>query len=84
MFGGAGVGKTVLIMELIRCTVQEYSGISVFAGIGERSREGHELLAGLRESGVLSRTVRVFFFGAAEAIVTEAAEVSAHRPSRIS
>jgi F-type H+/Na+-transporting ATPase subunit beta len=50
----------VLIMELIRSTVEEYAGISVFAGIGERSREGHELLAELRESGVLSRTALVF------------------------
>ncbi len=53
MFGGAGVGKTVLIMELIRTTVERYAGISVFAGIGERSREGHELLLELRDSGVL-------------------------------
>ena len=60
MFGGAGVGKTVLIMELIRSTVENYSGICVFAGIGERSREGHELLAELRRSGVLSRTALVF------------------------
>lgn len=60
MFGGAGVGKTVLITELIRTTVENYSGISVFAGIGERSREGHELLGELRESGVLSRTALVF------------------------
>ncbi len=60
MFGGAGVGKTVLITELIRTTVEKYSGISVFAGIGERSREGHELLGELRESGVLSRTALVF------------------------
>ncbi len=60
MFGGAGVGKTVLIMELIRSTVEKYSGISVFVGIGERSREGHELLAELRQSGVLSRTALVF------------------------
>ncbi|HUN76364.1 MAG TPA: F0F1 ATP synthase subunit beta [Steroidobacteraceae bacterium] len=60
MFGGAGVGKTVLIMELIRTTVERHSGISVFAGIGERSREGHELLLELRESGVLSRTALVF------------------------
>ncbi len=60
MFGGAGVGKTVLIMELIRSTVEKYSGISVFAGIGERSREGHELLAELRASGVLARTALVF------------------------
>ncbi len=50
MFGGAGVGKTVLITELIRTTVERHSGISVFAGIGERSREGHELLLELKES----------------------------------
>ena len=60
MFGGAGVGKTVLIMELIRSTVERYAGISVFAGIGERSREGHELLLELRQSGVLERTSLVF------------------------
>ena len=60
MFGGAGVGKTVLITELIRTTVEKYSGISVFAGVGERSREGHELLGELRASGVLSRTALVF------------------------
>jgi len=60
MFGGAGVGKTVLIMELIRTTVERHSGISVFAGIGERSREGHELLLELRQSGVLKRTALVF------------------------
>ncbi|HXZ16629.1 MAG TPA: F0F1 ATP synthase subunit beta, partial [Roseiarcus sp.] len=50
MFGGAGVGKTVLIMELIRTTVERHAGISVFAGIGERSREGHELLLELGQS----------------------------------
>src|SRR5579863_8326552 len=60
MFGGAGVGKTVLIMELIRTTVERHSGISVFAGIGERSREGHELLLELKQSGVLARTALVF------------------------
>ena len=60
MFGGAGVGKTVLIMELIRTTVEKHSGISIFAGIGERSREGHELLLELQESGVLKRTALVF------------------------
>lgn len=60
MFGGAGVGKTVLIMELIRTTVQSYSGISVFAGIGERTREGHELWLELKQSGVLSDTALVF------------------------
>jgi F-type H+-transporting ATPase subunit beta len=60
MFGGAGVGKTVLIMEMIRTTVEAYSGISVFAGIGERSREGHELLMELGSSDVLQRTALVF------------------------
>ncbi|HVM85116.1 MAG TPA: F0F1 ATP synthase subunit beta [Candidatus Binatia bacterium] len=60
MFGGAGVGKTVLIMELIRTTVERHSGISIFAGIGERSREGHELLLELRGSGILNRTALVF------------------------
>ena len=60
MFGGAGVGKTVLIMELIRSTVEHHSGISVFAGIGERSREGHELWLDLKKSGVLERTALVF------------------------
>jgi len=60
MFGGAGVGKTVLIMELIRTTVETYTGISVFAGIGERSREGHELWRELQQSGVLDRTALVF------------------------
>ena len=60
MFGGAGVGKTVLIMELIRTTVERHAGISVFSGIGERSREGHELLDELAASGVLARTALVF------------------------
>jgi F-type H+-transporting ATPase subunit beta len=60
MFGGAGVGKTVLVMELIRAMVEKYEGISVFAGVGERSREGHELLTEMRSSGVLERTVLVY------------------------
>ena len=60
MFGGAGVGKTVFIMELIRTTVEKHSGISVFAGIGERSREGHELLLELKGAGVLARTALIF------------------------
>ncbi|HVW24470.1 MAG TPA: F0F1 ATP synthase subunit beta [Polyangiaceae bacterium] len=60
MFGGAGVGKTVLITELIRTTVARHSGVSVFAGVGERSREGHELLLELRSSGLLERTALVF------------------------
>ena len=60
MFGGAGVGKTVLVMELIHAMVESYHGISVFAGVGERSREGHELLAEMRQSGVLDRTVLVY------------------------
>ncbi|KAA0079951.1 F0F1 ATP synthase subunit beta [Trinickia soli] len=60
MFGGAGVGKTVLVMELIHAMVERYHGISVFAGVGERSREGHELLLDMRNSGVLPRTVLVY------------------------
>ncbi|KVT41307.1 F0F1 ATP synthase subunit beta [Burkholderia ubonensis] len=60
MFGGAGVGKTVLVMELIHAMVQHYKGISVFAGVGERSREGHELLQDMQRSGVLPRTVLVY------------------------
>ncbi|MDR3453743.1 MAG: F0F1 ATP synthase subunit beta [Rhodoferax sp.] len=60
MFGGAGVGKTVLVMELIHAMVERYSGISVFAGVGERSREGHEMLGEMRDSGVLGHTVLVY------------------------
>lgn len=60
MFGGAGVGKTVLVMELIHAMVEQYQGISVFAGVGERSREGHEMLLDMRTSGVLPRTVLVY------------------------
>ena len=60
MFGGAGVGKTVLIMELIHTTGEKYSGLSIFAGIGERSREGHELWRELQRTGVIDRTVLVF------------------------
>jgi F-type H+/Na+-transporting ATPase subunit beta len=60
MFGGAGVGKTVVVMELIHAMVKSYQGISVFAGIGERSREGHELLAEMRRSGVLDRSVLIY------------------------
>jgi len=60
MFGGAGVGKTVLVMELIHATVEKYQGISVFAGVGERSREGHELLTDMQGSGVLARTVLAY------------------------
>lgn len=60
MFGGAGVGKTVLVMEFIHAMVAGYQGISVFAGVGERSREGHEMLLDMTDSGVLGRTVLVY------------------------
>ena len=60
MFGGAGVGKTVVVMELIHAMVKSYQGISVFAGVGERSREGHELLTEMKRSGVLERSVLVY------------------------
>jgi F-type H+/Na+-transporting ATPase subunit beta len=60
MFGGAGVGKTVLVMELIHAMVSGYDGISVFAGVGERCREGHEMLNEMKASGVLDQTVLVY------------------------
>lgn len=60
MFGGAGVGKTVLVMELINAMVAHYEGVAVFTGIGERSREGHELLTEMRQSGVIAKTALVF------------------------
>ncbi len=59
-YGGAGVGKTVIIMELIRNIATEHGGFSVFAGIGERSREGNDLWLEMQRSGVLGRTVLVF------------------------
>jgi F-type H+-transporting ATPase subunit beta len=59
-YGGAGVGKTVIIMELIRNIATEHGGFSVFAGIGERSREGNDLWNEMKTSGVISKTVMVF------------------------
>jgi F-type H+-transporting ATPase subunit beta len=59
-YGGAGVGKTVIIQELIRNIATEHGGFSVFAGIGERSREGNDLWHEMRESGVIEKTVLVF------------------------
>jgi F-type H+-transporting ATPase subunit beta len=60
IFGGAGVGKTVIIQELIRNVAQEHAGVSVFAGVGERSREGNDLIKEMTESGVLAKTAFVF------------------------
>jgi F-type H+-transporting ATPase subunit beta len=60
LFGGAGVGKTVLIMELIRSIAYEYSGYSVFAGVGERTREGNDLYLGMKHAGVLKNTALVY------------------------
>jgi F-type H+-transporting ATPase subunit beta len=60
LFGGAGVGKTLLMIELMRHTIQEHAGIVLFAGVGERSREGNELWLEMRRSGVLENTVLVF------------------------
>ena len=60
LFGGAGVGKTVLIMELINNIAREHSGLSVFAGVGERSREGNDFYNEMKESGVLSKTALVY------------------------
>ncbi|HET7225830.1 MAG TPA: F0F1 ATP synthase subunit beta [Candidatus Eisenbacteria bacterium] len=60
LFGGAGVGKTVLIQELIRNIATEHGGFSVFAGVGERTREGNDLYREMTESGVIAKTVMVF------------------------
>ncbi|MBO7397567.1 MAG: F0F1 ATP synthase subunit beta [Clostridia bacterium] len=60
LFGGAGVGKTVLIMELINNIAKQHGGISVFTGVGERTREGNDLYYEMKESGVLSKTALVY------------------------
>ncbi len=60
LFGGAGVGKTVIIMELINNVAQEHGGYSVFAGIGERTREGNDLWLEMKESGVIDKTALIF------------------------
>ncbi len=60
LFGGAGVGKTVLLTELIRNIAEESGGVSVFAGVGERTREGNDLLREMRESGVIAKTALVY------------------------
>jgi F-type H+-transporting ATPase subunit beta len=60
LFGGAGVGKTVLIQELINNIAQEHGGISVFAGVGERTREGNDLYYEMKDSGVIGKTAMVF------------------------
>jgi F-type H+/Na+-transporting ATPase subunit beta len=60
LFGGAGVGKTVTIMELINNVAKQHGGVSVFAGVGERSREGNDLYLELKESGVLTKTALVY------------------------
>ena len=60
LFGGAGVGKTVLMIELMRNTIREHSGLVLFAGVGERSREGNELWLDMKNSGVLENAILVF------------------------
>jgi F-type H+-transporting ATPase subunit beta len=60
LFGGAGVGKTVLIQEMIRRVAQQHGGVSVFAGVGERTREGNDLYLEMQESGVLEKAALVF------------------------
>ena len=60
LFGGAGVGKTVLIMELINNIAKQHGGISVFAGVGERTREGNDLYNEMQESGVINKTALVY------------------------
>merc|ERR1712186_83348 len=58
LFGGAGVGKTVVIMELIRNLAIEHGGLSLFAGVGERTREGNDLYCEMQDSGIISLTLR--------------------------
>ena len=60
LFGGAGVGKTVLIQEMIYRVAENFGGVSVFAGVGERTREGNDLIAEMTESGVIEKTALVF------------------------
>lgn len=60
LFGGAGVGKTVILMELIRNVAEEAAGVSVFGGVGERTREGNDLYLDMKKSGVLEKTALVF------------------------
>ncbi|KAA8820890.1 F0F1 ATP synthase subunit beta [Bifidobacterium vespertilionis] len=60
LFGGAGVGKTVLIQEMIQRVAQNHGGVSVFAGVGERTREGNDLIGEMEEAGVLAKTALVF------------------------
>ena len=60
LFGGAGVGKTVIVMELINNIAKQHGGISVFAGVGERTREGNDLYHEMKEAGVLDKTIMVF------------------------
>ena len=60
LFGGAGVGKTVLIQEMINRVATQHGGVSVFAGVGERTREGNDLFREMQESGVIDKTALVF------------------------
>jgi F-type H+-transporting ATPase subunit beta len=60
LFGGAGVGKTVLVMEFMHAIAELYAGVSVFAGVGERIREAHEMWHGMRQAGVMPQTLMVF------------------------
>ena len=60
LFGGAGVGKTVIIQELINNIAKQHGGYSVFAGVGERTREGNDLWLEMKESGVIDKTALVF------------------------
>ena len=60
LFGGAGLGKTVLIQELIHNVAEQHGGVSVFAGVGERTREGNDLWLEMEESGVIDRVALVY------------------------
>ena len=77
LFGGAGVGKTVLIMEMIHNIATEHGGYSIFTGVGERSREGNELLSDMKNSGVINNTVMLLFIDNIFRYVQAGSEVSA-------
>lgn len=62
LFGGAGVGKTVLIMELIRNLACQHEGLSLFAGVGERTREGNDLYVEMQDSGIITMSKRFIWF----------------------
>ena len=85
LFGGAGVGKTVLIQEMIQRVAQDHGGVSVFAGVGERTREGNDLIHEMEEAGVFDKTALVFgqmaVISIASSLVTKMGEFQRKSPT---